>query len=194
MLRPLPDMKVAWMGVVPEVAATEASTPAPERDGGRLGRFRAVYDGNYNRVLGYALRRTGSREDAEDVVAETFLTAWRRLEQIPAGAEARLWLYGVARNTLSNQRRGERRRVRLAGTLQSAASRSTRSDDEVAGVAAALARLGDGDRELLTLAAWEGLDPGEIATVLGCSRNAARIRLHRARRRFARELERGEAR
>lgn len=155
--------------------------------------FRAVYDANYHRVLGFALRRTANREDAEDVVAETFLTAWRRLEQVPAGGEARLWLYGVARRALANQQRGERRRVRLTGVLHAEsvlhASRPTEADHEVARVAAAFARLGAHDREVLTLAAWEGLNAGEIATVLGCSRNAARIRLHRARRRLARELD-----
>ena len=62
-------------------------------------------------VLAYALRRAAGPEDAADVVAETFLIAWRRLSDIPAGAEARLWLYGVARHTLANQRRGERRRL-----------------------------------------------------------------------------------
>src|SRR5215218_9123212 len=79
--------------------------------------FRAVYDANYHRVLGFVLRRTANREDAEDVVAETFLTAWRRLDQIPAGVGARLWLYGVARNALANHHRGERRRGRLRGRL-----------------------------------------------------------------------------
>jgi RNA polymerase sigma factor (sigma-70 family) len=174
----------------PELPAV-ASSPAADR----RARFRVVYDANYHRILGFALRRTPSREDAEDVVAETFLTAWRRLDRIPAGDEARLWLYGVARNALANQRRGERRRVRLAGALHAEsvrqASRATDADHEVARVAAAFARLSDDDRDVLTLAAWEGLDAGEIATVLGCSRNAARIRLHRARRRLARELEEG---
>ena len=63
------------------------------------------------------------------------------------------------------------------------------ANDELASVAAAFAQLREEDRELLALAAWEELDPGEIATVLACSRNAARIRLHRARRRLARELQ-----
>ena len=159
----------------------------------RRARFRAVYDTNYHRVLGYALRRTASREDAEDVVAETFLTAWRRLEEVPRGSGARPWLYGVARNALANQRRGERRRGRLSGRLHAEPTLAARhwadANDELASVAAAFARLRDDDRELLALVAWEELDPGEIATVLGCSRNAARIRLHRARRRLTRELQ-----
>jgi RNA polymerase sigma factor (sigma-70 family) len=173
----------------PELPAV-ASSPAADR----RARFRVVYDANYHRVLGFVLRRTANREDAEDVVAETFLTAWRRLEQVPAGGEARLWLYAVARRALANQRRGERRRLRLTGVLHAElvvhASPEADAGHEVARVAAAFARLADHDREVLSLAAWEGLDAGEIAVVLGCSRNAARIRLHRARRRFAGELDR----
>ncbi len=169
-------------------------TAAPDPRHSRLARFRAVYDTNYHRVLGYALRRTASREDAEDVVAETFLTAWRRLEEVPRGSGARPWLYGVARNALANQHRGERRRGRLSGRLHAeptlAAWHWADTNDGLASVAAAFARLREDDRELLALAVWEELDPGEIATVLGCSRNAARIRLHRARRRLAHELRR----
>ena len=83
--------------------------------------------------------------------------------------------------------------MRLAGALHAEsvrqASRATDADHAVARVAAAFARLSDDDRDVLMLAAWEGLDAGEIATVIGGSRNAARIRLHRARRRMARELD-----
>jgi RNA polymerase sigma factor (sigma-70 family) len=176
-----------------EAAAPELSAAVSRPADYRRTRFRVVYDANYHLVLGYALRRSPSREDAEDVVAETFLTAWRRLEQVPPGSGARPWLYGVARNVLANQRRGERRRARLSGRLHAAPMSSlvpaADVDSEGARVAVAFSRLSDGDRELLSLAAWEGLDAGEIAVVLGCSRNAARIRLHRARRRFARELD-----
>jgi len=174
-----------------EVQAAEQAT-ASESQAYRRARFRAVYHANYHRVLGYLLRRTGRREDAEDVVAETFLTAWRRLEDMPPGPAARPWLYGIARNVLANHRRGERRRGRLAGLLHAESvlpSHPVDTDSDVAWAAAAFARLGEDDRELLRLAAWEGLDPGEIGAVLGCSRNAARVRLHRARRRLAQEVE-----
>jgi RNA polymerase sigma factor (sigma-70 family) len=174
-----------------EPTATNPPSTASRGDSDRRARFRAVYDAHYHLVLGYVLRRTATREDAEDVVAETFLAAWRRLEDVPPGPGGRLWLYGIARNTLANYRRGERRRGRLAGRLhaESGPSLAVDADDEVVRVAAAFARLREDDRELLALAAWEGLDPGEIAAVLACSRNAARIRLHRARRRFARQLQ-----
>jgi RNA polymerase sigma-70 factor, ECF subfamily len=175
---------------VDEVKAEQAL--GPRSHAYRLARFRAVYTDNYHRVLGYLLRRTDRREDAEDVVAETFLIAWRRLEDMPPGPAARPWLYGIARNVLANHRRGEQRRGRLSGRLHGAFALSSahfaEPDHEVARVAAAFARLRRDDREVLALVAWEELDPGEIATVFGCSRNAARIRLHRARRRLAREL------
>ena len=158
--------------------------------GSRRDRFQALYEENYHRVLGYALRRA-ERDDAADVVAETFLVAWRRLEDVPSGEEARLWLYGTARRVLANQKRGTRRRERLfrrLGAESRFGSHVNPSDARLSAAAAAFARLPDGDRELLALVAWEGLDASEIAQVLCCSRNAARIRIHRARRRFAREL------
>ena len=154
-----------------------------------------MYDANYHHLLGYALRRTATREDAEDVVAETFLTAWRRLERLPDGDGARPWLYGIARKVLANQRRGDVRRARLKRLVSDfAVQQPSDTADEVATVAAAFVRLSDDDREVLALTAWEELDAGEIATVLGCSRNAARIRLHRARRRLVHELKVGRYR
>jgi DNA-directed RNA polymerase specialized sigma24 family protein len=126
--------------------------------------------------------RTGRPGDPAD---------WRRLDDIPAGEAARLWLYGVARRVLANQRRGEQRRTALGERLRSelaAAPRGHEPPPGLDGVAVAFRALGDGDREILTLAGWEGLDAGQISVVLGCSRNAARIRLHRARRRFATAL------
>jgi DNA-directed RNA polymerase specialized sigma24 family protein len=73
------------------------------------GRFVEIYEHAYRPVLGYVLRRCRDPDDAADVVAETFTTAWRRIEEVPQGDEATLWLYGVARRTLANHRRGERR-------------------------------------------------------------------------------------
>jgi DNA-directed RNA polymerase specialized sigma24 family protein len=156
----------------------------------RRERFTTIYESNYHRLLGYALRRT-SEDVAADVVAEVFLVAWRRLEEVPREDEARLWLYGVARRVLANHERSRRRRVRLSERVS-----RERIVEFAAGppgaAAEAFARLRRDDRELLALVAWEGLDAGEIAQVYGCSRNAARIRLSRARRRFARELVRTE--
>ena len=156
----------------------------------RRERFCALYEENYHRILGYALRRTDSSE-AADVVAETFTTAWRRLDDVPDGDAARLWLYGTARRVLANHRRAQRRRERLSGRLQQLAQAPVTSEQEELGdLSAAFARLSESERELLALAGWEELGAGEMAEVLGCSRNAARIRLHRARRRLAGELAR----
>jgi RNA polymerase sigma factor (sigma-70 family) len=190
MLQPLLDMKAYGRRPAGDVRRVPAS------DSDERARFQAVFDTNYHLVLGYALRRTRSREDAEDVVGETFLTAWRRLKDVPAGSAARPWLYGVARNALANHRRGERRRERLTGRLHAEPpwpSHVAAAGDALSRTGAAFGRLRDADREILALVAWEELDPGEIATVLGCSRNAARIRLHRASRRLARELKEADA-
>lgn len=158
---------------------------------GRRARFEAIYDANHDRILGYALRRADSAEDARDVVAETFLVAWRRLDDVPEGERARLWLYGTARRVLANQHRGRRRSRRLVTKLQAVPPPSfdeAGDGPEMDGVARAFARLADTDRELLLLVGWEGLGPGDLAEVLACRPGAARARLHRARQRFAREL------
>ena len=166
-------------------------SPPPPDAAARQGRFEAVYTANHAPILGYALRRTTRPEDAADVLAETFLTAWRRLDEVPDGDGARLWLYGVARRVLANYYRGERRRSALADRLRDEVAHAYRPPEltgESAHLADALRRLSEQDRELLTLATWEGLDYGQIAAVLGCSRNAVRIRLHRARARLAAQL------
>jgi len=159
------------------------------RDPNREHRFTALYDAHYHRILGYARRRC-SADDAFDVVAETFTVAWRRLDDVPHDEHALYWLYATARRVLANHRRGERRRASLIDALESNASAAVTpgSSSEARTVAAALAQLREEDRELLLLVAWEGLEPAAIAEVVRCSRNAARIRVHRARRRFAQAL------
>jgi RNA polymerase sigma factor (sigma-70 family) len=151
-------------------------------------RFAKLYREEGRAILEYALRRVEDREDAADVVAETFLVAWRRLGEVPIGDQARLWLYGVARLTLANLHRAERRRTRLgrrlAETLHTELSAHSAPAGEAAEVLRAIGELGEDDRELLLLVSWEGLSPGEVARVLGISALAARSRLHRARRRL----------
>src|SRR6201999_57043 len=136
----------------------------------RRRRFEALYAQHHAQVLGYALRRLGSPDEAADVLPETFLVAWRRLEVVPEGERSCLWLYGVARRVLANHRRGEHRRTQLADRLrEELAARLPLSDAPGDGTALAVAfrSLSDGDRELLALQGWEGLAPAEIATVLG---------------------------
>jgi RNA polymerase sigma-70 factor (ECF subfamily) len=177
-----PVSKGAALLSPPDVAHTE-----------RRHRFEELYAAHRVSLLGYALRRTDNTDDAADVLAETFLTAWRRLDDVPPGEQGRLWLYGAARRVLANHRRGERRRLALADRLKAELAMTYQQPDYIGGVAeiaTAFRRLSVADQDLLALAGWEGLAPGEIAMVIGCSRNAARIRLHRARRRLAAELER----
>jgi DNA-directed RNA polymerase specialized sigma24 family protein len=84
----------------------------------RQRRFEEVYLAYRGSILGYVLRRTDNPDDAADVIAETFLTAWRRLEDVPCDVGARLWLYGVARRVLANHHRGVRRRSALTERLR----------------------------------------------------------------------------
>jgi RNA polymerase sigma factor (sigma-70 family) len=162
-------------------------------------RFRRLFDDAERDLLAYALRRVERPEDAADVVAETFLVAWRRLDDVPRGEQARLWLYGVARRQLANQRRGQLRRSQLADRLRdelpaAVAAATAGDEDERAGaVRAALQRLGEPDRELLMLSSWEGLSPAELAAVLDLSAVTLRSRLHRARKRLRAQLDRAEA-
>ena len=155
---------------------------------GRRERFEQMFEAHYRPVLTYALRRADP-DVAQDVTAQTFLVAWRRLDEVP---ELELpWLYGVARRVLANEQRSARRRGALAERAAAElADREVRTPDST--LARALSRLGARDRELLLLTAWEGLALPEAAVAIGCSRTAARVRLHRARKRLAAELERAE--
>ena len=148
-------------------------------------RFENLYRSCYQDLLGYALRRVDQPQDAADVVADTFLVAWRRLEEIPAD-RARPWLFGVARHVMANRHRTDRRQAGLAERLRRHLSQATVLPPDVpASLGAAFATLPDGDREVLRLVAWEGLSADDLAVTLDCSVNAARIRLHRARKRLA---------
>ncbi|GAA1567556.1 hypothetical protein GCM10009678_57970 [Actinomadura kijaniata] len=150
--------------------------------------FAELYERNFRPLLGYALRRCASADDAADVVAETFAVAWRRADELPEGDDARLWLYGAARRTLANHRRGEQRHALRTAALRAELAAVPVNEPDVPVVGEVFRGLPEADRELLSLVAWEGLAVPEIARVLGCSRNAVSIRLHRARKRFARAL------
>jgi RNA polymerase sigma factor (sigma-70 family) len=145
---------------------------------------------NYGAVRAYALRRAPA-DVAQDAVAETFLVAWRRLEDVPG--DALPWLYGVARRVLANQRRAAERGAALERRLAGAPVTSRSGDPgETAGeaeaVRAALGRLTERDREALMLVAWHGLSGERAARAAGCTRGAFAVRLHRARSRLAAEL------
>ncbi|MFF5248716.1 RNA polymerase sigma factor [Streptosporangium sp. NPDC000095] len=154
-------------------------------------RFEAIYDAYYPVIHQYATRRTSSSDDTADVISETFLTAWRRIDDVPEGEEALLWLYGVARRVLANQHRGEVRRAVLAERLRAelAADRPVKPVD-LDHVRLAFNGLPERDREVLALACWEDLTSDRIAKVVGCTAIAARTRLRRARKRLTAALER----
>lgn len=148
-------------------------------------RFDELFRDHHAPVLRYLQRRTGPG-DAADLAAEVFLVAWRRIADTPTD-QALLWLYGVAHHVLANHHRGRRRRAHLAAELADALRRATPADEPTTlglQVRAALATLPADDREVLTLAIWEELRPAEIASVVGMTPGAVRVRLHRARSRL----------
>ena len=156
-----------------------------------LARFDALFSAHQRHVLAYAMRRTATLADAEDVAAETFTIAWRKIEAVPA-EEPLPWLYAVARRVLANHRRGNGRRERLAALLrvEDVATPLHAGEDRDGPAFVALASLSPADQELLRLVAWEELGNQGIAAVLGITANAVAIRLHRARARFADALAR----
>lgn len=171
-----------------------------DQRGEALRRFQGIYEEHYRSVTAYARRRTSDPVDAQDVVAETFTIAWRRLDQLPDDDAVLPWLYGVTRRVLANQRRGNRRRGDLTTRLRSQQAGSADVESEVLAseerrtVLAALARLRGSDQEILRLAVWEELPHREIAQVLGGSESSVAVRLHRARSRLGREITKEERR
>ena len=157
----------------------------------RAARFSRLYEQHFEAIRAYAWRR--GPDFADDVTAETFTIAWRRLDDVPG--QPLPWLYGVARNVMCNLGRAERRR--LEGERLGAGGGITRpfttALEEGSALRAALERLSERDCEVLMLAAWERLDRSGLAAVLGCSKSTATVRLFRARRRLSAALAEAEA-
>ena len=150
--------------------------------------FRRIFDQHYRDVLAYAARRSSFAE-AEDIAAETFAVAWRRWPSAPPDA-VRPWLFGIARKVVANSNRSLRRRNRLSAKMSSLGELPGNDPQygEHADVVQALNALPASQREIIRLHCWEDLAVSEIAVVLGCSTNAASIRLHRAKRHLAQAL------
>jgi RNA polymerase sigma-70 factor (ECF subfamily) len=155
-----------------------------------------VFDRYHTEVYAYCRRRTDA-QTAADCLAETFLVAWRRIDDIPDSDAALGWLYGVARRVLANEFRHHRRSRRLLTRIgrNDPVSETTpevvalrREQDRL--ILAALSALRPVDQEVLRLAWWEELAHTEIADLLGCSVNAVAQRVHRAARRVAKEYNR----
>jgi RNA polymerase sigma factor (sigma-70 family) len=153
--------------------------------------FRRLFAEHNRQVLAYALRRCEQRADAEDVVAGTFAVAWRRFADAPEEELRLAWLYAIAARVLANQRRSLRRLAALRTRLR-AVPAAPHKQGELRDVLAALRQLRRDEQEVLRLAAWEGLTNAELAVTLGCSENAATIRLHRARKRLTEQLAKEE--
>ncbi|MCX4817696.1 sigma-70 family RNA polymerase sigma factor [Streptomyces sp. NBC_01239] len=148
----------------------------------------------------YLLRRT-SADLVEDILSETMLVLWRRIDDVPGlgtdpvpdPADVLPWCYGVARGCLANARRADGRRLRLVERLVRAHEDAPAADADHSELHAALDALGALDREVVRLWAWEGLAPRQIAEATGLTSNAVSIRLHRAKARLAAQLERKDA-
>jgi RNA polymerase sigma-70 factor (ECF subfamily) len=151
-------------------------------------RFTMLYREHHWRVRDFAYRRVGA-DLADDIVADTFLVTWRRINDVPDAAVP--WLYRVALYEIANLRRRQAKALRLQSALlegNSGAGVAPSSDDAtdlVRAVAHAFDSLTPREQEILRLAAWEQLSAAEGAAVLGCSVSAYRMRLHRARANLA---------
>lgn len=155
------------------------------RDRDRVSRFSAVYEALYGQVHAYAARRVGAGT-ADEVAAETFLVAWRRLDDMPG--EPLPWLYGVARNVLMRHGVEQARQESTRSALRRERVMVDAAAPGQPGVWTAWAQMSPSDQEVLALIAWEELPVRDAARALGCSAAVFSVRLHRARRRFERLL------
>jgi RNA polymerase sigma-70 factor (ECF subfamily) len=153
--------------------------------------FAELFQRHAGEIGRYVARRIGLGA-AEDIVAETFLVAFRRRESYDRGrTDARPWLYGIATNVMRRHRRDEVRALRALERTGIDPVLAESFADQVNGQVAAaatsrllapvLARLDAGQRDVLLLTAWAGLTIDEIAEVLGIPHGTARSRLNRAR-------------
>ncbi len=153
--------------------------------------FRALYDRTYDRVSAFVLRRGFSEHETRDVVAETYMTLWRRIGDVPDDPIlADAWVFGIARRAIANVRRSEKRRRRLAERLFDQHRVDSAFTPEVPDrLLQVLEELPRKHQEMLQLAVWDELTHAQIAHVVGCSENAVAVRLHRARRALRRQYD-----
>ncbi|MDG4772999.1 sigma-70 family RNA polymerase sigma factor [Solwaraspora sp. WMMD792] len=149
--------------------------------------FTGVYAAHYRNIVAYGVRRTADMDVSVELAQEVFTVAWRRRADVPDRELP--WLYGVARRLLANLWRVQRARpptTPLAEMSQPDASSWSHPESraEMVDLRRALLTLPEADQELLRLIGWERLSVAEAASALGCSRTAAAVRLHRARRRL----------
>ncbi len=144
--------------------------------------FEALYTAHFQEIAAYVRRRVPP-PDADDVTAQVFTVAWRRMGSVPDPPRDRLWLFGVARNCVADAERAARRRRRLHDRLlaETRPPGGAEPDPRRDLVATAISVLRPRDREALLLVLWDGLSQAEAAAVLQCSPNAVEHRYRRAR-------------
>lgn len=149
-------------------------------------KYNQLFERHHPDVLAYFLRRLDGHE-AEEATAEVFVVAWRRIDDVPSGAETRPWLFGVAHNVLRNRQRAIRRASRLLARLAATPNEQAptpetvvlrRNEDQM--ILDLLERLRPTDREVLRLRLWEEATFDEIAAVMDCSLHAAEQRYRKA--------------
>ena len=148
--------------------------------------FIAVHRDSYPRVYRYVRRRVESAELAEELAADVFRVVWQKWHDQPHADIA--WLLTVARNLIGNAYRSRDRFVALQAKLRASAELRSGADSEDLVVHDAMAALRDSERDILQLAYWDELSVTEIAGVLQCSEAAAKVRLHRARAAFRKQM------
>lgn len=163
-------------------------------------RFVEMYESFFRLVYGYCLRRT-TPDKVDDAVADTFLVAWRRIGEVPAGDAALPWLYAVAYRVLSTQWRARSRRSKLESKLASVGVTPVSGvedyvvvGEEYQEVLDALSRLKRSDQEIIRLSVWEELSHAQLAVIFEVSPDAAKQRLYEARRRLRGAFDRLENR
>jgi RNA polymerase sigma-70 factor, ECF subfamily len=153
--------------------------------------FSLAFSRNFADICRFVATRSSSA-DVEAIVSEAFLVAWKQWPNRPERQdELRPWLYGIARNIMRSSSRHEKVRLRLEGPSSAMQEPSNEGFDQVENDLAmrtALTALSLDDREVILLVAWEDLDTAGLAIALGISKTAARVRLHRARKRLASEF------
>ena len=163
-------------------------TTGPSPSHRRRERFEGLAAEVYEPVQRYVRRRVDA-DSVDDVVADTMMTLWRRLDDVPPNARLP-WAYGVARRQVANHRRTAGRHLKLVRRVEAEPRPAPGQEGPLdAELHTALGTLPDLDRELLHLWAWEQLEPAEIGMVMGLTANAASIRLHRAKKKLGENLE-----
>ncbi|MBT2523732.1 RNA polymerase sigma factor [Arthrobacter sp. ISL-28] len=149
--------------------------------------FIAVHRDSYPRVYRFVRRRVESAELAEELAADVFRVVWQKWGDQPRSDIA--FLLTVARNLIGNAYRSRDRLLALQAKLRAAAELRSGAESEDLVVHDALAALRASERDILQMAYWDGLGAAEIAGVLGCSESAAKVRLHRARAAFRKQMQ-----